>query len=334
MGAAVMIGVGIFGPAAIKKMGENRAKPAAARSSREKEASSRWAPERLRARTACRRQPAIPPGRSLPDGLKPILGDKVPLAFYRIIADGLIRKLKPGSLTPTYREYETMVTSTAEGLYKELGLTLPDGYVIPPGVPQKWAEAPEFRTMQDYACFKLLIEANRDYIRQILNQLLDNYSIKVVDLLMTRFNAVTANRRPADEKTLLFVRELYGENFIKDYALGHQPVDRHRTVRRQLVFPDKIILRAESDVASLWRTEFTDDELEQVKTFIVQTELRDKLRDDLYHSSLPEAERGLVESTILGYRISSLHNLTVDIVSSYSVRLNDPPGNRLPNKTH
>ena len=262
---------------------------------------------------------------ALPDGLTPIVADQPPILLYRIIADGLIIKLKPKSITPTCREYETLVMSTADGLQKELGLVLPDGYVLPKSVPSAWVQAPEFKTLQDYACIRRVATVNREYAKAIITQLLDNYSTRIIDLLTTRFNVVLADRQLADKTTVDFIEELYGPDFIKKYTIGHRIFDRHRGGQQVLAFPPLIIHRAEVEIASLWRTEFTDAELDQVKDFIVQNNLKEKLRDDLFQSSLPEEERGLIQSTMLGLRIMVLHGLSTDIVAAYSVKLNDPP---------
>jgi hypothetical protein len=262
---------------------------------------------------------------ALPDGLTPIVADQPPILLYRIIADGLIIKLKPKSITPTCREYEALVMSAADGLRKELGLVLPDGYVLPKSVPSAWMQAPEFKTLQDYAYVRRVATVNREYVKVIITQLLDDYSTRIIELLTTRFNAVLADRQAADKTTVEFIEELYGPDFIKKYTIGHRVIERHRGGQQALAFPPLIIHRAEDEIASLWRTEFTDAELEQVKDFIVQNNLKEKLRDDLFQSSLPEEERGLIQSTMLGLRIMNLHGLSEDIVAAYSVKLNDPP---------
>jgi hypothetical protein len=38
---------------------------------------------------------------------------------------------------------------------------------------------------------------------------------------------------------------------------------------------------------------------------------------------MEEAEKGLMESTILGYRISKIHTLTTDLVAAYGATFNN-----------
>jgi len=102
-----------------------------------------------------------------------------------------------------------------------------------------------------------------------------------------------------------------------------QEQPREQRARTALQIPAKSIQQAEADVSSVWRTEFSDPELTAVKDYIIQRDLGGKLRDDFYRSNMEEAEKGLMESTILGYRISKIHTLTTDLVAAYGATFNN-----------
>jgi hypothetical protein len=139
---------------------------------------------------------------------------------------------------------------------------------------------------------------------------------------MAQFENATKYRLPGDENTLHLIQAIYGNGFVEDYAKGHVPYDPHRS-RFVLKVPAKSVQQAESDVASVWRTEFTDKELAEVKDYVIQHSLGEKLRDDFYAANMEEAEKGLMESTMLGYRISRIHTLTINIVAAYGAAFNN-----------
>ena len=302
----------IFGPKFIKREDGFDPRPGAAPPAAPLAAASNGAALRGSA-------PQIP--SDLPGNLKPIIKRKPPMALYRIIAERLIDKLKPPSLQPTYREYERLLMNTAGALYTNLGLTLPDGCVIPQDVPSGWVESPHFDTMRDYGYLREIHTTNLAYFKQIESRLFDDYSTKTIAVLMEQFADATKYRVPGDEATLHLIKAVYGDDFVEDYAKGHQP--REQRSRTALQIPAKSIQQAEADVSSVWRTEFSDPELTAVKDYIIQRDLGGKLRDDFYRSNMEEAEKGLMESTILGYRISKIHTLTTDLVAAYGATFNN-----------
>jgi hypothetical protein len=295
LGATMLTVVVIFGPKFIKREDGFDPRPGAAPPAAPLATASNGAT--LPGNAA----PQIP--SALPGNLKPIIKGKPPMALYRIVAERLIDKLKPPSLQPTYREYERLLMNTAGALYTNLGLTLPDGCVIPQDVPSGWVESPRFDT------------------KQIESRLFDDYSTKTIAVLMEQFADATKYRVPGDEATLHLIKAVYGDDFVEDYAKGHQP--REQRSRTALQIPAKSIQQAEADVSSVWRTEFSDPELTAVKDYIIQRDLGGKLRDDFYRSNMEEAEKGLMESTILGYRISKIHTLTTDLVAAYGATFNN-----------
>ena len=303
----------IFGPKFIKREDGFDPRPGAAPPAAPLAAASNGAA--LRGSAA----PQIP--SDLPGNLKPIIKRKPPMALYRIIAERLIDKLKPPSLQPTYREYERLLMNTAGALYTNLGLTLPDGCIIPQDVPSGWVESPHFDTMRDYGYLREIHTTNLAYFKQIESRLFDDYSAKTIAVLMEQFADATKYRVPGDEATLHLIKAVYGDDFVEDYAKGHQP--REQRSRTALQIPAKSIQQAEADVSSVWRTEFSDPELTAVKDYIIQRDLGGKLRDDFYRSNMEEAEKGLMESTILGYRISKIHTLTTDLVAAYGATFNN-----------
>jgi hypothetical protein len=312
-GAAMLTVVVIFGPKFIKREDGFDPRPGAAPAAAPLAAASNGAT--LHGNTA----PQIP--SDLPGNLKPIIKGKPLIALYRIVAERLIDKLKPPSLQPTYREYERLLMNTAGALYTNLGLTLPDGCVIPQDVPSGWVESPHFDTMRDYGYLREIHTTNLAYFKQIESRLFDDYSTKTIAVLMEQFADATKYRVPGDEATLHLIKAVYGDDFVEDYAKGHQP--REQRSRTALQIPAKSIQQAEADVSSVWRTEFSDPELTAVKDYIIQRDLGGKLRDDFYRSNMEEAEKGLMESTILGYRISKIHTLTTDLVAAYGATFNN-----------
>jgi len=313
LGAVMLTVVVIFGPKFIKREDGFDPRPGAAPPAAPLAAASNGAA--LPGSAA----PQIP--SALPGNLKPIIKGKPPMALYRIVAERLIDKLKPPSLQPTYREYERLLMNTAGALYTNLGLTLPDGCVIPQDVPSGWVESPHFDTMRDYGYLREIHTTNLAYFKQIESRLFDDYSTKTIAVLMEQFADATKYRVPGDEATLHLIKAVYGDDFVEDYTKGHQP--REQRSRTALQIPAKSIQQAEADVSSVWRTEFSDPELTAVKDYIIQRDLGGKLRDDFYRSNMEEAEKGLMESTILGYRISKIHTLTTDLVAAYGATFNN-----------
>lgn len=313
LGAAMMTVVVMFGPKFIKRDDGSDLGPAAATTPAAAASTNRA----VLHSNAAPRTPSV-----LPENLMPIVIGKPPMALYRIVAERLIDKLKPATLQPTYREYERLLMNTADALYTNLGLNLPDGYVIPQDVPSAWVESPHFDTMRDYGYLKEIHATNLAYFKQIESRLFDEYSTKTIAVLMEQFAAATKDRRPGDESTLQLIKGIYADDFIEAYAKGHLPNDPHRS-RTTRQMPVRSIEQAEADVASVWRTEFTDQELAEIKDYIIQNDIGEKLRDDFYYSNMQEAQKGLIESSILGYRISRIHTLTIDIVAAYGAAFNN-----------
>lgn len=252
--------------------------------------------------------------------VKAIMLTKPAMALYRGIAEGLIYKLKPANLRPTYCEYEKLASNTAIALRVKLGLVLPEGFIIPKDIPIDWIENPKFDTVESYGYMRQLNSANFAYMKRILDRLVDEYAAKTIAVLMEQFQQVTTDRIAGDAATLNFLKLLYGDNFIKDYMYMHRIKDTHST--GEFAIPPKAVQLAEAELTSVWRTEFTNQQLEEVKRFIIVNKVGSKLRDDFFRSSLPEAEVSLMESSILGYRISSMHTLTIIITASYSALAN------------
>jgi hypothetical protein len=143
-------------------------------------------------------------------------------------------------------------------------------------------------------------------------------------MLMERFIEARAFRKPGDQVSLSFIKALYGQNFVSDYANAHHPVESFEPKQRaalkgeapKVTVPPKLVAEAEAEAATLWRTEFSDDELAAVRDFILNQRLGDKLREDLLYNDMTAAEKGLIEKNIVGYRLLYLHGLTRQVVSA------------------
>ena len=256
------------------------------------------------------------PVSSLPSGLHPIMADNPPIVIYRIIAESLIKKLAPASLITTPGEYETLCASTGERLRLELGLALPGGYVIPNGVTQDWIEKPSFLAISDYVQLDKVKAANIEYTKKLSNRLMDQYANQTVKLLAAQFASVIENRKSGDDETLQFLFDLYGKDFVQRYmTINFPPVDNGGIITRREISA-KVVQHIEADVAGLWHTEFSHEELTAVKNLIIEQQLGAKLFSDFTGANLGVGEKGLLEKTLLGYRLSVMHSLTITEVAS------------------
>ena len=260
------------------------------------------------------------PQDQLPGGLQPIMLEKPSEAMYLLVAEALVKKLKPASLLLTYSENKTLNSATASALRTNLGLVLPSTYVVPASIPKTWVDSPHLDTMLDYQYKWALYNANTPYIQKITSTLIDDYSSKTISILSDQFSAITKSRKRGDMVALQFIKDLYGLDYMNSYFLSHLPVETRPGLSKPTQFPDKLNTDQEAELASYWRTEFSDEDFVQVKQYIISNGLGDKLQSDLQHSDLPEAEKGLLESSILGYRINSMHELTCTLVAAYSAR--------------
>jgi len=269
-------------------------------------------------------QPKPAESSALPGGVQPVMAEKPPMALYRLIAEGLILKLKPGSLLLTFTEYETLANRTTDALYKKMGLVLPKPYLIPPALPLAWVNSPELASMEDFEKIRLLNAANNDYIKRIIERLVDEYSVATVSLLSEQFAAIRGVRKTGDASVAQFLKRLYGPDYLQAYILAHDASEIQKSSitgkREPIVVPPRLVADGEAEICGLWRTEFSDEELGAVHRFIVQHEIGEKLRNDLSRSTMPEAEKSLIESTVLGYRISSMHALTTTTAAVYYKR--------------
>ena len=258
--------------------------------------------------------------------LQPVRVEKPPEVLYLLVAQALVEKLKTGDLLLTVREHRELTRQTSRHLRDDLGLELPRGFTLPPGIPRSWLEHPEFGDPDDYAFIQQVQAANRDYLQKIVGRLLDEYAPQTTQLMVERLAAIQSFRKPGDAESLSFVKALYGESFVNDYATAHRPKDdrvkawerkRNQPESSQAVTrPAKEVAAAQAQVSSLWRTEFGPEELSAVREYILSQNLRDKLRDDLLYSDLSAAERSLMEKSVIGCRLVFLHDLTCRVVST------------------
>jgi hypothetical protein len=148
-----------------------------------------------------------------------------------------------------------------------------------------------------------------------------------VQLIAERITAIQSFRRPGDDESLSFVRELYGDHFVSDFAAAHAPKENNEKPRTRSRKPDvssktlstKEAVAAEARVSSLWRTEFQPEELSLVREYILSQKLQDKLQGDLLYGALAVAERGLMEKNAIGYRLIFLHDLTRKVLAGHDV---------------
>jgi hypothetical protein len=258
--------------------------------------------------------------------LQPVRVAKPPEALYFLVAQALVEKLQTGDLLLTVREYRELIRRTSLHLREDLGLELPAGFILPPSVSKSWLEHPDFSDPDYYTFLQQVQAGNRDYLQKIVGRLLDEYAPQTMQLMVERLAAIQAFRKPGDAESLSFVKALYGESFVNDYATAHRPKEdqakpsgrkRNQPESSQAVMrPAKEVAAAQAQVSSLWRTEFGPEELSAVREYILSQNLRDKLRDDLLYSDLSAAERSLMEKSVIGCRLVFLHDLTCRVVST------------------
>jgi len=256
--------------------------------------------------------------------LKPILAQQPPEVFYFLVAEGLVLKLKPSDMTLAIQEFRELTRRTAQHLRDDLGLEMPTGFTVPSAVPLAWLEKPVFENMDHYNYINQVHASNQFYVRDLVNRLLDDYGPKILPMLMERFAEARSLRKPGDQVSLSFIKALYGEHFINDYANCRHPSESIKPKQRaalkseapKVTVPTKVVAEAEDEAAGLWRTEFSDDDLAAVREFILNQRLGDKLREDLLYNNMTAPEKGLIEKNIVGYRLLYLHGLTRQVVSA------------------
>ena len=182
--------------------------------------------------------------------------------------------------------------------------------------------------MNDYGYIQQVHAANRDYLQTIVRRLLDEHASQTLQLMMDRIMAIRSFRSPGNDESLSFVKALYGDHFVNEYAGAHAPKENNEKPRTRIrkqhsptqlvTLPAKEIAAAEAQVSSLWRTEFRSEELPAVREYILSQNLQDKLREDLFYGALSAAERGLMEKNPFGYRLIFLHELTRKVLAGHS----------------
>jgi len=263
-----------------------------------------------------------------PSRLRPVRIERAPEVLYFLVAEGLVEKLKTGDLLLTVREYRELTRQTSRHLREDLGLELPPGFSLPAGISKDWLEHPEFSSMNDYGYIQQVHAANRDYLQTIVRRLLDEHASQTLQLMMDRIIAIRSFRSPGNDESLSFVKALYGDHFVNEYAGAHAPKENNEKPRTRIrtqhsptefvTLPAKEIAAAEAQVSSLWRTEFRSEELPAVREYVLSQNLQDKLREDLFYGALSAAERGLMEKNPFGYRLIFLHDLTRKVLTSHS----------------
>jgi hypothetical protein len=255
----------------------------------------------------------------LPGGLQPIVKKQTPEAIYILIAGRLIDKLKPDALLLTFNEKVDLNSRISQDLQVQMGLSIPPNYLVPKGIPDDWLKNPVFTSIENCQYQWDLFRANEKFINGIVDQLINTYSSKTIAVLGQEFAKVPARRKPGTEETAGFIKDLYGPDFIDRYYLAHIP----RTSKTPKEIPPlspRLKHEAEAEISSFWATEFSPEDLEQLKGYIAANGLSVKLMEDLQNSNLSEAEHGLMETTILGYRLNILHTVTCTLVSAYTSR--------------
>ena len=282
--------------------------------------SSRVLPRRDQSAPASK--PSVAPAQ-----LKPVRIEHAPEALYFLVAEALVEELKTGDLLLTVREYRELTRQTSRHLRDKLGLELPAGFSLPADVPKDWLEHPAFSGMDDYNRIQQVYVANRDYLQSVVHRLLDEHAPQVVQLMMERITEIRSFRRAGDNESLSFVKGLYGDHFVSDYAAAHakenneKPRARNRKPEASSrTLPAKEVTAAEAQLASLWRTEFQPEELPSIREYILSQKLQDKLREDLLNGALSAAERGLMEKNAIGYRLIFLHDLTRKVLAGHPVK--------------
>ncbi len=258
--------------------------------------------------------------------LQPVRVEQPPEVLYFLVAEGLVEKLRTGDMVLTQREYRELIRETSIHLRQDLTLVLPPGFVVPAGVSGSSIEPADLGDPDQSAFIQQVQAANREYLRKIVARLLDDYAPQTMQLMTQRLAAIRSFRKQGDEESLSFVKALYGENFVNDYATAHRPREdqakpwerNHKQPEscRPITRPPKEVAAAQAQVSSLWRTEFTSDELSAVGEYVLSQKLRGKLRDDFLYDDLSAAERSLMEKSALGSRLIFLHDLTCKVVSA------------------
>ncbi len=286
----------------------------------------------LSSRVLPRGAPAASPSRisATSSHLQPFRIERAPEALYFLVAESLVEKLKTGDLLLTVREYRELTRQTSHSLREDLGLELPSGFSLPTGVPIEWLQKPQFSSASDYGYIQQVYAANRNYLQNVVHRLLDEHASQTVQLMMERITAIRSFRSPGDDESLSFVKAVYGDHFVNEYASSHaqkETKEKPRTRTRKQIgsistttLSAKQVARAEAQVSSLWRTEFESEELAAVREYILSQKLQDKLREDLLYGVLSAAERGLMEKNAIGYRLIFLHDLTRKVLAARPVK--------------
>ena len=255
---------------------------------------------------------------ALPGGLQPIVKKQTQDAIYVLVASQLVGKMKPDALLLTFQEGVHLTLAIAKDLRETMGLEIPPTYLVPKGIPDAWVATPVYTSIEDCQYQWDLYRANEKFVNNIVDQLVNNYSSKTVAILGQEFAKVPQQRQKGTEDTLHFIQDIYGPDFMSRYYTEHQS----KLDKDAKPFPDRLKNEAEADISSYWRTEFTDEELEQLKGYIAANGLGVKLMEDLQTSNMSEAEHGLMETTLIGYRLNIMHTVTCTLVSAYAARGN------------
>ena len=89
--------------------------------------------------------------------------------------------------------------------------------------PKAGWSTPNSATRTHYTFLQQVQAANRDYLQKIVGRLLDEYAPQTMQLMVERLAAIQSFRKPGDAESLSFVKALYGESFVNDYATAHRP---------------------------------------------------------------------------------------------------------------
>lgn len=254
----------------------------------------------------------------------PLIGQPSYKALYVLVADGLVTKLKPNDLNLTVRESQTLISATADALQTKLRLALPMGFTTPVGIPTEWLENPVFTSFDHYAFRNKLREANLVYIQNLINRLTNEYGQETLQMLSEQFDAVRTMRMPGDEDSLSFIKALYGNDFVNDFANANKETVAVKKKTQnallvptaRIIIPSNTVAQVEAEISSVWRTEFPDADLIAVRDYIVTNDLAIKLRDDLQNNSMTIAEKGLMQKTMIGFRTLNVHTLSRGLITA------------------
>ena len=94
------------------------------------------------------------------------------------MAEALVEKFKTGDMLLTLRERRELVQETSMHLREDLGLQLPSGFTLPPGLFGTWPEHPEFGDPEHSALIQQVQANNRDYLRKIALDCLTNTPLR------------------------------------------------------------------------------------------------------------------------------------------------------------